>query len=248
MRHLRKGRKLNRTASHRKALLRKLASDLFQHKRIITTEAKAKEVRPYAEKLITKAKNALARENQGLLPDNQTIDIHSRRVVARNIKNKEVLQELFDTIAPAVEERQGGYCRIVKLDFRRGDNAPNALIELVDWSSEQDGAVSKKPKKKSIAKPSPKVVEEEIETFDDIDDESTEVVEDDKTPADSVEPVQEDVAKSDDTPEDTVAPSEETPQDEEKVESKDGDEVKDEVKPDSNEDDKKDDDEKKKDE
>lgn len=169
MRHLRKGRKLNRTASHRKALLRKLASDLFQHKRIITTEAKAKELRPYAERLITKAKIALSRETQGLLADGQTVDVHSRRIVAKDIRNKEILQELFDTIAPAVEDRPGGYCRIVKLDFRRGDNAPKALIELVDWSAPQEGAVSNKPKKKSKPKAAP-VKEEVIEKTDDIDD------------------------------------------------------------------------------
>lgn len=152
MRHLRKGRKLNRTASHRKALLRKLATDLFQHKRIITTEAKAKELRPYAEKLITKAKSALVKEKSGLLPDGQTIDVHTRRIVAKDIRNKEVLQELFDTIAPLVDERNGGYCRIIKLDYRRGDNAPKALIELVDWSAPQDGATSSKPKNKSRPK------------------------------------------------------------------------------------------------
>ncbi len=172
MRHLRKGRKLNRTASHRKALLRKLATDLFEHKRIITTEAKAKELRPYAERIITKAKNALVKEKEGLLPDGQTIDIHNRRVVARNIRNKEVLQELFDVIAPLVDERAGGYCRIIKLDYRRGDNAPKALIELVDWSAPQDGATSIKPKKKSKSnKVTPEVKddadEQIIEDFED---------------------------------------------------------------------------------
>lgn len=186
MRHLRKGRKLNRTASHRKALLRKLATDLFEHKRIITTEAKAKELRPYAERIITKAKNALVREKEGMLPDGQTIDIHNRRVVARNIRNKEVLQELFDTIAPLVDERDGGYCRIVKLDYRRGDNAPKAIIELVDWSAPQDGATSIKPKRKSKAKtqePQPEMKEEPkeeiVEDFEDnIKDESEDVTDD----------------------------------------------------------------------
>jgi large subunit ribosomal protein L17 len=149
MRHLKSGRKLNRTSSHRKALMRNLATALFEHKKIKTTEAKAKELRPYAERLITKAKNALAREKQGLLPEGQTIDLHNRRTVARYLSSKAVLQELFDTIAPAVEERPGGYTRIIKTGTRFGDAGRTAIIELVDWSQPQDGAVSMKRKRKA---------------------------------------------------------------------------------------------------
>jgi large subunit ribosomal protein L17 len=158
--HLRKGRKLKRTSSHKKALMRSLASALFQHKKIETTLAKAKELRPYAENLITKAKNAMVREKQGLLPEGQTIDIHNRRIVSKHVTTKGVLQELFDTIAPMVENRPGGYTRIIKTGFRRGDAGAKAIIELVDWSAPQDGAVSmkSKAKKKGIAKPAPKVV------------------------------------------------------------------------------------------
>lgn len=152
MRHHVAGRKLKRTASHKKALMRNLAMALFEHKKIGTTEAKAKELRPYAERLITKAKHALAREKQGLLPDGQTIDIHNRRLVGRVITNKAVLQELFDTIAPTVETRQGGYTRIIKTGTRRGDASMTALIELVDWSAPQDGAYSLKSKKKHPVK------------------------------------------------------------------------------------------------
>lgn len=151
MRHAKKGRKLKRTASHRKALLRNLATSLFEHKKLSTTVSKAKELRPYAEQLITRAKHALVNEKLGKLPENQTVDIHNRRMVGRHIANKAVLQELFDTIAPMVEERQGGYCRIIKTGFRRGDAAQTAIIELVDWSAPQDGAVSKKSKKKATA-------------------------------------------------------------------------------------------------
>jgi len=133
-------------------LLRNLASSLFEHKRISTTEAKARELRPYAEKLITKAKNALLKEKQGLLPQGQTIDIHNRRIVYKDIRNKAVVQELFDTIAPLVEERPGGYTRIVKTGIRRGDSGRTAIIELVDWAAPQDGAVSFKSKKKSKAR------------------------------------------------------------------------------------------------
>ena len=143
MRHLKSGRKLKRTSSHRKALLRNMATSLFEHKKVFTTEAKAKELRPYAEALITKAKHALVNEKQGLLPEGQKVDIHNRRVVARHIFSKAVLQELFDTIAPLVEDRPGGYTRIIKTGFRRGDAGRTAVIELVDWSAPQDGAVSK---------------------------------------------------------------------------------------------------------
>lgn len=147
-----RGRNLTRTSSHRKALMKNLATSLFEHKSIVTTEAKAKELRPYAEKLITKARVALQKEKLGTLPSGQTIDIHSRRIVGRHIRNKAVLQELFDTIAPAVAERNGGYTRIVKLGFARGDAAREAIIQLVDFGPEQDGQVSLKRKKASAKK------------------------------------------------------------------------------------------------
>jgi len=152
MRHLHKGRKLKRTSSHRKALLKNMASSLFEHKRISTTVAKAKELRPYAESLITKAKHALANEKAGTLPEGQTIDIHNRRIVGKHIEVKAILQELFDTIAPMVADRPGGYTRITKTGFRRGDAGQTAVIELVDWSAPQDGATSKKGKKKAAPK------------------------------------------------------------------------------------------------
>jgi large subunit ribosomal protein L17 len=162
--HLRKGRKLKRTSSHKKALMRSLASALFEHKRIETTLAKAKELRPYAENLITKAKHAMAREKQGLLPEGQTIDIHNRRIVSKHLTSKGVLEELFDTIAPKVEERPGGYTRIIKTGFRRGDAGAKAIIELVDWAAPQDGTVSLKTKTKKKQKPAaaaPKVIHTE---------------------------------------------------------------------------------------
>jgi large subunit ribosomal protein L17 len=149
MRHLKSGWKLKRTSSHRKALLRNLATQLLEHKRIETTLAKAKALRPFVEKLITKAKRAILRERQNLLPEGHKIDIHARRIVGRLITNKAVLQELFDTIAPVVVERPGGYLRIVKTGFRRGDAAEMAVVELVDWGAPQDGAVSKRTKAKS---------------------------------------------------------------------------------------------------
>lgn len=148
MKHLKSGRKLKRTSSHRKALLSNLASSLIEYKKIKTTETKAKELRPYVEALITKAKKAYSKEQQGLLPEGQTIDLHSRRVVARVIRSKQVLQALFEEIAPKVIDRNGGYTRIIKTGLRRGDASPTAIIELVDWSNPVDGTTSLKPKKK----------------------------------------------------------------------------------------------------
>lgn len=153
MRHLVRGRKLNRTKSHREAMFKNMATSLFEHKKIYTTEAKAKEIRIVCEKLITKAKKALANEKQNLLPSGQTIDIHNRRLVAKYIRSKAVLQELFDSIAPVVESRNGGYTRIIKTGVRRGDASRTAIIELVDWSAPQDGSISNKPvKKKNVQK------------------------------------------------------------------------------------------------
>jgi large subunit ribosomal protein L17 len=172
MRHAVAGRKLKRTASHRKAMMRNMVTSLFEHKKIHTTEAKAKELRPFAEQLITKAKHALSREKQGLLPDGMKIDVHTRRIVGRLISKKAVLQELFDAIAPVVEARAGGYCRIVKTGIRRGDAGRTAIIELVDWSAPVDGATNMKKRRAGKAKPKVPVsktsgtkISEEVETI-----------------------------------------------------------------------------------
>ena len=117
MRHRNKGRQLSRTSSHREALLRNMAISLFRHGRIETTTAKAKELRPFAEKLITLAKRG---------------DLHARRLAGRKIADQEVLHGLFATIAPRFAERPGGYTRVLKTGFRQGDGAEMALIELVD--------------------------------------------------------------------------------------------------------------------
>ena len=117
MRHNNKGRALGRTSEHKEAMLRNMAMSLFRHGRIETTTAKAKELRPYAEKLITLAK-------QG--------DLHAKRLAARKIQDRDVLVALFDQIGPRFAERPGGYTRILKTGFRQGDGAETALIELVD--------------------------------------------------------------------------------------------------------------------
>lgn len=221
MRHLKSGKKLNRTASHRKATLQSLASNLIEHKRIKTTTAKAKALRPYAEKLISKARHALVNEQNGTLPEGQSIDIHTRRIVARELKRKDILQELFDSIAPVVADREGGYTRIIKLGTRRGDSAEVALIELVDWSNPQDGAAEKPKKKKTTNKaaseeitekaPAAKkvkaVAKEETEQAEDttteVADEVTETVEESKVETAEVveETTTEEATKSEDSDE-----------------------------------------------
>ncbi|MCX6152959.1 MAG: 50S ribosomal protein L17 [Candidatus Kapabacteria bacterium] len=158
MRHAVAGRKLKRTASHRRAMFRNMVTSLFEHKKIHTTEAKAKELRPIAEQLITKAKVALSREKQGLLADGAKVDVHSRRIVARYIMSDKIIKELFDAIAPAVESRPGGYCRIVKTGIRRGDAGRTAIIELVDWAAPIDGATSMKKRKPAKGKVKGKAV------------------------------------------------------------------------------------------
>lgn len=117
MRHRNKGRALSRTTSHREALLRNMASSLFLHGRIETTTEKAKELRPFAERLITLAKRG---------------DLHARRLAARKIADKDVLYTLFSAIGPRFAERPGGYTRILKTRHRLGDGADMSLIELVD--------------------------------------------------------------------------------------------------------------------
>lgn len=119
MRHGDKNNNLSRTASHRKALLSNLTCQLIRHKKIVTTLAKAKALRPYAEPLITKAK------------ENTT---HQRRVVFSYLQDKEAIKELFDVISPKIASRPGGYTRVIKLGKRTGDNAEIAMIELVDYN------------------------------------------------------------------------------------------------------------------
>lgn len=177
MRHNVKGRKLNRTSSHKRALMRTLLTQLLEYKRIHTTEAKAKELRPYAEKMITKARLAYQREQQGLLDDGQKYDVHTRRLLGRDIRKKEVIEALFDEICPEIGDRPGGYTRIVKTGIRKGDSGRAALIELVDYNREIVGNAPKKAKKK--AKPTTKKstpVEEVVETAAIVAEEVTETV------------------------------------------------------------------------
>lgn len=138
MRHRRSGRKLSRTGSHRDALFMNLAGALITHGRIKTTEAKAKSLRPYVERLVTRAR---------------VDSVHNRRIVAKSLRmhdkasakavgEKTIIQRLFEDIAPRFVDRPGGYTRIVKLGSRPGDAAPVVFIEWVDFVPEARDAHS----------------------------------------------------------------------------------------------------------
>ena len=116
MRHNAKGRQLSRTSTHRRAMLNNMAASLFAHGGVTTTQAKAKELRPFAEKLITLARRG---------------DLHSRRLVERKIKDRDITHKLFTEIGPRFAARPGGYTRILKLGHRVGDGADVAKIELL---------------------------------------------------------------------------------------------------------------------
>ena len=132
MRHLNKGRSLSRSIAHRKALLGNLSQELFERKRIQTTLGKARELRPFVEKLITKGKKGT---------------VAARRDVARHCSRRSAVKSLFEEVAPAMEERNGGYTRIIKLGPRRGDAADMAIIELVGFEGVIHAEAEAKDKK-----------------------------------------------------------------------------------------------------
>ena len=128
MRHGKKGRKLGRDHEHRQAMLANMACSLIEHEQIKTTLPKAKEMKRYAEKLITQAKKG---------------DLNSRRQVAARIKQDPAVKKLFDVLAGRYADRQGGYTRVLKAGFRYGDMAPMAIIELVDRDPDAKGAADR---------------------------------------------------------------------------------------------------------
>jgi|SRR3972149_2807148 len=147
MRHRVKGRKLGRTASHRKATLIALSTSLLKHKRIKTTLAKAKETRGYVERIITKAKKG---------------DLHAQKQVMEVIKDKDVVKELFAEIVPKIGDRAGGYTRVIKLGNRLGDAASMAVIELVDYNEAVTATAAERKEEKEIkAKEKKKQAEEQ---------------------------------------------------------------------------------------
>ena len=128
MRHNNAFRKLNRTSSHRMAMLRNMSNSLLHHEIIVTTLPKAKELRRYVEPMITIGKKP---------------SLANRRLVFNRLRNRLIVSKLFDQLGPRYEKRPGGYVRILKCGFRKGDNAPMALIELVDRVEESDVSSSK---------------------------------------------------------------------------------------------------------
>jgi len=148
MRHRVGQRKLGRVTEHRIAMLRNQAEALIQHERIETTMPKAKELRPFVERIITIAKRGLAAGNAN------AGTLHARRMVLRDIQNRDVVAKLFDTIAPRFEARPGGYTRILRLGYRRGDSAEVAQIELVgsefNPNAEAEKSETAKPQAKGV--------------------------------------------------------------------------------------------------
>jgi large subunit ribosomal protein L17 len=203
-----KGPRLGGSPSHQRLIVANLATQLFEHGRITTTEAKARVLRPVAEKLITKAKRG---------------DLHNRREVLKTVRDKSVVHTLFTEIAPTFAERPGGYTRITKIGPRKGDNAPMAVIELVT-ESYTPSAPKKKPAKKAAAAetPAPAVeVEEptteaapaEVEATDETGD--TQVVETEPAEVETAE------AQSEATEETEEAPAEAEATEEPAAESED---------------------------
>src|SRR5690606_7891217 len=173
MRHGKKVNHLGRTASHRKAMMSNMASSLILHKRITTTVAKAKALRTYVEPLLTKSKEDTT---------------HNRRTVFSYLQNKDVVTELFRTVAPKIADRPGGYTRIIRTGYRLGDNAEMCMIELVDFNEIYTNEKAKKTTRRSRRGGSSKAAaeattEEVVETAE----EATEAPEASETPEASEE-------------------------------------------------------------
>jgi large subunit ribosomal protein L17 len=156
-----KGPRLGGTPTHEGIIMRNLATQLFEHGRIKTTETKARRVQPFAEKLITKAKRG---------------DLHARRLVLQDITAKDIVAKLFEEIAPQLAEREGGYTRITKIGPRKGDNAPMAIIEIVTEK------VEKRAPKGDAAPGAAAPVEEDV-----VEDQEPDLEETDAEQVDAVE-------------------------------------------------------------
>lgn len=152
-----KGKRLGGSPAHQRLILANLATSLFEHGRITTTETKARMLRPVAEKLITKAKRG---------------DLHNRREVLKTVRDKSVVHTLFTEIAPTFAERPGGYTRITKIGPRKGDNAPMAVIELVTEAYSPKAASTKKTQ--AAAAPAPAAADEEAPAEETTETEATE--------------------------------------------------------------------------
>jgi len=187
-----KGARLGGSPAHQRLILSNLATALFEHGRITTTEAKARTLRPYAEKLITKAKRG---------------DLHNRREVLKTIRDKGVVHHLFTEIAPTFTERPGGYTRITKIAPRKGDNAPMAVIELVTEEYKPSAPKAKKKTEKA-EKPAPAPAAEETEVEETAVDEAPTELAEEASPEESV--VAEEQPTEDEAPADEPEAAEET--------------------------------------
>ncbi len=186
-----KGYRLGGSSSHQKAILNNLATSLFEHGRITTTEAKARMLRPFAERLITKAKKG---------------DLHNRRIVLRAVRDKGVVHTLFTEIGPQFADRPGGYTRITKLGPRKGDNAPMAVIELVTEPyapKASSGATTSTTSSTPAAAPAADEAPESTEVPESTEDDTAETT--DGTAEDTTDGTAEDTAPPETVAEDALA-------------------------------------------
>lgn len=193
-----KGPRLGGSPAHQRLMLSNLATALFEHGRITTTETRARLLRPVAEKLITKAKRG---------------DLHNRREVLKTVRDKSVVHTLFTEIAPTFAERPGGYTRITKIGPRKGDNAPMAVIELVTEAYSPKAPSTKKTQAAAAPAPASDAAPAEVEA-EDVDGQ-TEVVETEAADSDTAEAqAQGDAAEVESTDADTEAADTEAPAEE----------------------------------
>lgn len=151
---------LNRTASHRKAMIRNMAVSLFDHERIVTTRAKSKVLKSYAEKLITRAKKNL---DDSADPSSK---LHNKRVLMSQITDRGILTKLCDDLAPRYKERNGGYTRVIHLPERQADSAKMSIIELVDRKEKIKKVIEKKSTQKKVSKETKKETPKETKKLD----------------------------------------------------------------------------------
>lgn len=185
MRHRKAGRHLGRDGAHRKALYRNLVTDLLRYERITTTDAKAREIRPIAEKMITLGRRG---------------DLHARRQALRYIYDRYVVDKVFSDIAPRMADRPGGYLRITRLEPRKGDGAKMAVIETVDY----DAVMTAAPESEEAAPESAPAVDEPeaaLAAAEDDVEEADEVTDEVEAPEAVADEVAEDEAADEDAPE-----------------------------------------------
>ena len=166
MRHRKAGRKLSRTSSHRLAMFRNLVTSVLEHERVMTTDAKAKEIRRWVDWMITLGKKG---------------DLAARRQALKVIRDKSIVHKLFAELAPRYQNVSGGYSRVIKIGYRRGDGAPMSMIELVDFTGVEKKRPKKKKKKEKIKAEAPQVEQEVAEKVEEKVEEGEQVAEAEET-------------------------------------------------------------------